>query len=426
MKTNPLDDIVKCNVEISSPASNDATFDSILLVVSAPPAAGRLSTAKTFAVSGADELLDYGYTTNDEAYQAAQVAFSQNPAPNALYCVVRRSTETTGDYYEQSASGVSGALKIVADSATPSAGEIKVGQVTPVKPASYTPAVDDYVILKQETVQAYEDISGTLARANAETAFYGVHLTEFRSRTDVAAAMAWVEANEKILGVEYTTADSGLTSCPVQNFSCFRTFCVYSGKADGYAADAQPKTNEYAALAWMAKCFGYQPGSETWNLKTLSVIVPSTLSTSEKGDLSGDKINTFLRYAGNNVMIGGFMVSGEWIDVIRFRDWLKNEMQVRVFNVLKGNRKVPYTDEGICMVQGAMKAALAEGQTIGGIAPTEYDDDGNEIPGYTVKVPRSADLTDTQRKSRKLTGCQYTARLAGAVHAVEISGYLTF
>ena len=72
MKTNPLDDIVKCNVEISSPASNDATFDSILLVVAAPPAAGRLSTAKTFAVSGADELLDYGYTTNDEAYQAAK------------------------------------------------------------------------------------------------------------------------------------------------------------------------------------------------------------------------------------------------------------------------------------------------------------------------------------------------------------------
>ena len=36
MITNPLDDIVKCNVEISSPASNDATFDSILMVVAAP------------------------------------------------------------------------------------------------------------------------------------------------------------------------------------------------------------------------------------------------------------------------------------------------------------------------------------------------------------------------------------------------------
>ena len=32
MKNNPLDDIVRCNVEISSPASSDASFNSILLI----------------------------------------------------------------------------------------------------------------------------------------------------------------------------------------------------------------------------------------------------------------------------------------------------------------------------------------------------------------------------------------------------------
>ena len=32
MNNHPLDDIVKCNIDISNPASNDATFDSILLV----------------------------------------------------------------------------------------------------------------------------------------------------------------------------------------------------------------------------------------------------------------------------------------------------------------------------------------------------------------------------------------------------------
>lgn len=33
MKNNPLDDIIKCDVEISSPGSSDVSFDSILLVV---------------------------------------------------------------------------------------------------------------------------------------------------------------------------------------------------------------------------------------------------------------------------------------------------------------------------------------------------------------------------------------------------------
>ena len=63
LKNNPLDDIVKCNVEIAEPASDDASFDSILVVVAAPTATGRLTTSKAFAVSSADELLEYGYTT---------------------------------------------------------------------------------------------------------------------------------------------------------------------------------------------------------------------------------------------------------------------------------------------------------------------------------------------------------------------------
>ena len=371
MKTNPLDDIVKCNVEIASPASNDATFDAILLLVPAPSGTGTTAMTKTTAVRSADELLEYGFATTDAAYRAAEVAFSQNPAPNALQIRIRK-TVTTG-------SG-------------------------------------------NDAVTTNEDVKAALSAANAEASFYGVHLTDFKTANDVKDAVEWAEANEKLFGFEY--ADSA--ACPVTNFSYYRSFSVYAGSADGYAAENQPAVNKYAALAWMAKCFGYQPGSETWNLKTLSTVVPSALSSNEKTTFAANHINTFLRYAGGNVMIGGYTLAGEWIDVIRFRDWMKNEMQVRVFNVLKGNRKVPYTDEGIGMVEGAMKAALKAGQTVGGIAPTEYDADDNEIPGYTVTVPRSADITDAQRKSRKLTDCKYTARLAGAIHAVEISGFLTF
>ncbi len=373
LRNNPLDDIVKCNVEITEPASDDASFNSILIVIPAPAAAGTLSTSKTFSVSKADELLDYGYSVNDSAYFAAEAAFAQNPAPDKLYFCVRQ--------------------------------KVAVGS-------------------GESATTEYEDIKATLARANGEAGFYGVHLSEFRTRTDVEGAAAWTEANEKILGFEYAS----ISSCPTQNFSYYRTFGIFSGQADGYGSDVsdQPKANEFAALAWMAKCFGYDPGSETWNLKSLASIVPSVLSSADKTALERNNINSFLRYAGSNVTIGGKTLAGEGIDVIRFRDWLKNAMQVNVFNVLKTNRKVPYTDEGIAMIQGAMETTLASGQTVGGIAATQYDEDGNEIPGFTVTVPRSADVTDVQRKSRKLTGCKYTARLAGAIHVVEIDGYLTF
>ena len=149
MNNNPLDDIVKCNVEISNPASNDATFDSILLVVKGPEASGEKTMSKTTAISQADELLDYGFTTEDAAYVAATVAFSQNPAPSSIYICIRKETS--------------------AESA--------------------------------ETV-TYEDIKNTLARAKGEVSFYGIHITEFGDDADIQGAISWTEANEKIFSFE--------------------------------------------------------------------------------------------------------------------------------------------------------------------------------------------------------------------------------
>lgn len=371
MRNNPLDDIVKCDIEISSPGSSDATFNSILLVVPEPDSTGTQKIAGTTAISRADELLDYGFTTESPAYLAATVVFSQNPAPNMLYFIVRKST-TTGE----------------GDNAK----------------------------------TTYESITDILLKANSEASFYGIHLTSFKNAEDVRAAISWTEANEKIFAFEYTDIDA----CPVQNFSYYRSFGEFSGLADGYPANEQPVENQYAALAIMAKCFGYDPGTETWNLKETATIVPSKLSTAQKKSLADTNINRFLRYAGTNCFIGGTMLSGEWIDVIRFRDWLKNEIQIRVFNAIKANRKVPFTDGGIGLIEGIMNATLKNGQDIGGISPTEYDADDNPIYGYTVTVPRASDLTEAERKSRKLTGCKWSARLAGAIHAVEISGNLTF
>ncbi len=415
MKNNPLDDIVKCDIEISSPASSDATFDSILLVVPGPKEAGERSMDKATAVSKADELLDYGFTVDDAAYAAATVAFSQSPSPDEVYICIRKETGSE-------AGGGSGA----GDSGNEQEGTEKgpdgaEGDTEAVEPEAAEPeAVEPEA--QAETVQGYEDIRTTLSRASCEAAFYGIHITEFRDTKDIEDAISWAEANEKMFAFEYFD----YKNCPVDNFSYYRSCCMYAGEADGYGSDRQPAENRYAALAWMAKCFGYDPGTETWHLKELATIVPSALSTDQKKELAGNHINTFLRYAGCNCTIGGYTLAGEWIDVIRFRDWLKAEMQINVFNALKVNRKVPYTDGGIGLIEGKMEETLKKGQDIGGIAPTQYGTDGDTIYGYTVVVPRASDLTEAVRKSRKLPGCYYTARLAGAIHVVEIEGFLTF
>ena len=393
MKNNPLDDLVKCSIEISSPVSSDEMFDSILVVV-APPGMGGGADASTqetkemkamnkvTAISQADELLDYGYTVEDPVYAAALVAFSQTPSPDELYICIRKEAEK-GE-----------------ESGTPGGSGGDAGT---------------------EGQKTWENIQTTLSRAKSEAGFYGICLVGFRDPETVEGVVSWTEANEKLFAFEYLDPDA----CPVKNLSFYRSFGIYSGEADGYEEGEQPAENQYAALAWMAKCFGYDPGTETWHLKELASIVPSALSTARKKELEEKHMNTFRRYAGCNVTFGGYTLAGEWIDVIRFRDWLKAEMQINVFNALKTNRKVPYTDAGIGLIEGKMEETLLRGQPIGGIAGNEYDEE-NMIPGFTVTVPRATSLTEAERKSRKLPGCRFTARLAGAIHATEIEGYLSF
>lgn len=368
MKNNALDDIVKCNIEISNPGTSDVSFDNILLVVPQPKK-GQHKMKKTTAISKADELLDLGFAVDDVAYFAANVAFSQNPSPAKLYVYARKVTSGQG-----------------------------------IEP------------------KVYEKMSVALTTASEEANFYGLHITDFREKEDIEAAMSWVESHEKIFGFEYLDAEKFV----VKNTNFFRTFADFSGLAEGFEKDEQPEENKYEALAKMAKCFGYDPGTETWAMKELATIVPSVLTTELKGQLKEKNINTFLRYAGTNITLGGNMLAGEWIDVIRFRDWVKNEMQIRVFNALKVNRKVPYTDSGIGMIEGIMESVLKDGQDIGGIARNSYDKDGNEILGFEVFVPKASDFTEAERKQRVLKGCRWKARLAGAIHLVQIEGFLSF
>ena len=137
-------------------------------------------------------------------------------------------------------------------------------------------------------------------------------------------------------------------------------------------------------------------------------------------------ISYYVEYGGKAITQGGKTVSGQWIDVIRVMWWQKSDMQERIYNLFVTQPKIPYTDNGIAQVQNQIICSLKRGQAMGGIAPTEYDEEGNAIPGYTVTVPRARDLTQAERASRQLKGCKFTARLSGAIHNVEVRGTLEY
>ena len=134
----------------------------------------------------------------------------------------------------------------------------------------------------------------------------------------------------------------------------------------------------------MATAMQYVAGSETWAYKTIKGIEPENFTNTEITAIETAGLNYFVTCAGKNITLNGKTLGGEWIDIVRFRDWLKNDMQKRIYNALSSNAKVSYTNAGITLIENRMLASLKKGQAQGGLAETEYDENGNEILGCTT------------------------------------------
>ena len=176
----------------------------------------------------------------------------------------------------------------------------------------------------------------------------------------------------------------------------------------------------------MARCFAIEPGGETWANKKLAAVTADGLNDGQYQAITNKNGNTFERFRNVSITQNGKVAAGEYIDVIRFRDWLQEEITVNVFNALINRDKIPYTDEGIAVVEAQIRKALQLGVRRGGIAPDEYDENGNTNLGYTVEVPLAASISANQKASRVLNDVKFTARLAGAIHIVKITGSLTY
>lgn len=275
-----------------------------------------------------------------------------------------------------------------------------------------------YIGIRKSVSGVIEDVESSVKRAVQTSGWYGLAVVDYEE-SEYSEIASYIETTEKIFAFSPDSMEN-----PLDTTEYLRTFAIYP-KVSPSGSVVTSENNNYIHIAWMIKCFNYNPGQETWAYKTLIGITASELSTSQINTLEENGINYYITCANKNITMNGKTVGGEWIDVIRFRDWLKNELQIAIFNLFIKNPKVPYTSAGINLVENAMDQVLKSGQAAGGISETEFDEDENEVPGYTITVPNAASLTESQRASRILEGCSFEARLAGAIHIVKMTGNLT-
>lgn len=407
-------------------------------------------------VTSSDDLLKMGLLPTDPLYMAVNDAFSQTPRPK-LVKVGRRQVDTVTltpsvvsgrEYkvtigYKNASSGVVKTDYAYTSDESATAAEICTGiqalidadAVCPVDAAvvgatvtltnkvagtAFSVAHNSLISMAQPVAVATATLDMT-AINNEDADWYGFVITS-RTQADIIAAADWAESKIKLFG--YSISEAGAkdnasttdTMSKLYDGNYFRSFGFYHGDA----------VTDFPELGVMVRCFAIDPGGETWANKQLAGIVVDKLTETEYQAVTKKNGNTFERFRTTSITQNGKVAAGEWIDVIRFRDWLQEEMQVRVFSLLVNNAKIPYTDGGIAQIENVMRATLQQGQTRGGIAPTEFLEDGTANPGFVIKVPLSSNVSSNDKANRVLNDMKFTARVAGAIHVVNVSGSLTY
>lgn len=381
--------------------------------------------------------LDFATTTPE--YKAAAAVFSQNPRPPKLL-IGRAALKPTQRYaltpvvlnsytYRVKVNGTE--VSFTSDG-TATATEIIAGlkaaidalalpitttdQTTFLRAVANTPGAwfslsssDPNLGLAQD--HADPGVATDLAAIVLERAdWYGL-LTHFNSIAYVQAAAAWIEANKRLYIA--STCDSA-----VRNTASSGTDDVGEAlKASAYKKTAlidAVGSGDFADAAAMGRVFPYTPGEETWKFKTLAGVPVASYTSTQRANLRSKNVNFYEATAGVNMLEEGYCSSGDYIDFVRYIDFVEARIQEGVFVDLSTATKVPFTDKGIAVVGARVAAQLQSDEGRGALAP-----------GWTVTVPKASDVSPADKASRTLRNVRFTAVYAGAIHKVVIEGVVS-
>lgn len=281
----------------------------------------------------------------------------------------------------------------------------------------------DLAVLTLVDNTANADVADDLAAVQGvDEDWYGLVL-EYDAPAEVLAASAWVEPRTKLFGADvYTnTIPDPLVDTDVASVLSIaqreRTFLFWS---EGRAGSS------YAAGRMAGHFAEFDPGTATWAFKRIRGAEEyGPLPNPRQLALEAKRVNHLarLQLAAPHVALEGRVSSGQFIDVVRTADFIAARQAEIIRALLMSRPKIPYTPAGLSTVRSALRSFLLSLIPIDVIADDLLDEDN---PTPRVFVPEPDQISADDRAARLLPDVQTVARLAGAVHRVEIQTLLQF
>ena len=225
-----------------------------------------------------------------------------------------------------------------------------------------------------------------------------------RVKQDILDCAAIIETKSKMFcacGNEAATITSATTdtATALKTAAYKRSFIIYSDY-----------DTTYPDCAWVGGVLPKDPGSATWKFKQLSGPTPSVLDATALVNLKAKYCNYFETIAGLNMVTSDAICSDNgYIDIQQGIDYIAARMSEKVFTTLGNADKVPFTSQGMSLMQADVDAILKDAADIGIIDRT------------TIVINPGTPLA-SDKANRLYKTLKWSATLQGAVHSVQING----
>ena len=255
-----------------------------------------------------------------------------------------------------------------------------------------------------------DDILTAQNAVTSENQFYGVIVCSHVA-SDILQVATYIET--QLLVYVTATADSDtLTNVNTDIMSKLmalefdRTMIMYSAQANTNGPDG----------AWMGYMLPTTPGVGNWAMKTLVGVVADNLNPTQIANVLSKKGNIYVIEGGNGCTLYGITPGGEFFDVTILLDWISSTMKTGIIAVETSprNLKIPYTNQGIAMLETPIRSTLQQAQDNQGL-----------LPGWDVFSPDATSVPAADRANRVLNNTGFDAELAGAINKINIQGFVS-
>jgi hypothetical protein len=462
----PLSGIVSVSVYISPQSALPPAFNVGLIGGSSARIPSMGANSRVVSFTSLQAMLTYGFLNTDPEYLAAELYFSQSPAPLTVQIGRQDSTALIGGAVDAAGSGYA-----VGDTGTiagGTSGKLATYQVLTLSGSGvatfkitsggtgYTAAVGAATTATSGsgtgfTVTTTGDVGETpliaLQACRAASSLWYACMWTGAVTADAEAIVAYLQATAQPPSFYFhTTSDAAVLNGQTNNLGLYLGAAGYTRCLIDYATTqggAAPN-NAYACAAAMGVMMGLNTGLAgsyfTLKFKQLVGVIPEPLTSAQIAAIEGSNVNLYLGYQGPYTILeqGTTPVTNTFADQILNQDMLTSAMQINVMNTLVGLGSVPQTDPGetqlIAAVNNACQAAVVRGWLAPGtwdgpqivISSTQALYPGDAVPaGYKTMAPQYNTQSPANRAARQAMPIYCAITPAGAVHSLAIGVYVS-